>query len=138
MSSSRLAAIRIIAIRRPFALFDPQPWRPSLNIYETEQAIHLIAELAGVAPDELQVHVHPVHVVIRGTRQVPTPAGLRRIHRLEIVAGPFQVEVPLPTPVDPERAQARYGAGLLDVWLPFASQTNQRVVVIRPGVGGAP
>jgi HSP20 family molecular chaperone IbpA len=38
-------------------------------------------------------------------------------HAAGIRQGPFQVEVPLPAPVDPERVEARYEAGLLRISL---------------------
>ncbi|HEX9373007.1 MAG TPA: Hsp20/alpha crystallin family protein [Roseiflexaceae bacterium] len=137
MSAHQRSAIRIVAIRQPFALFEPRPWRPPMNIYETEQGIQIVAELAGIALDDLQVYVHPTSVQIEGTRRLEAPAGLSRIQRMEIASGPFQIEVPLATPIDPDRAGAQYEDGLLDIWLPFAHQPNQRVVVIRLGEGGA-
>jgi HSP20 family protein len=137
MSNTQQTAIRIVAIRQPFALFEHRPWRPPLNMYETEQGIQLVAELAGMALNDLHVQVHPTNLQIHGTRQVPAPPGLRRIQRMEIASGPFQVEIPLATPIDPDRAEARYEHGLLDIWLPFANQVVQRVVVIQLGEGGA-
>jgi HSP20 family protein len=137
MNNSKSSTIRIVAIRQPFALFESRPWRPPLNIYETDHGIRLVAELAGIDLDDLSVQVHPTNVQIRGMRQVAPPAGLRRIQRIEITSGPFQVEVPLATPIDPDRTEANYRNGLLDIWLPFAQQVIQRVVVIRPGEGGA-
>jgi HSP20 family molecular chaperone IbpA len=136
MNNPKQPAIRIVAIRQPFAVFEPRPWRPPLNVYETDQGIKIIAELAGIGPDDLDVQVNPTNVQIRGMRQVPAPDGLRRIERMEIAGGPFQIEVPLATPVDPDSAEANYRNGLLDIWLPFARQVIQRVVVIRPGEGG--
>jgi HSP20 family protein len=137
MSNPQQTAIRIVAIRQPFALFEYRPWRSPLNIYETEQGIQLVAELAGIALDDLHVQVHPTNVQIRGTRQMAPPPGLRRIQRMEIASGPFQVEIPLTTPIDPDRAEAQYGNGLLEIWLPFAHQATQRVVVIQLGEAGA-
>lgn len=136
MSNPYQTAIRIVAIRQPFALFEHHPWRPPLNIYETDQGIQLVVELAGIALDDLDVQVHPTTVQIRGTRQLATPPGLRRIQRMESASGPFQVEVPLAMPTNPGRVEARYVNGLLDIWLPFASQAVQHVVVIRLGEGG--
>src|SRR5215510_6190509 len=99
MSNPQKTAIRIVAVRQPFALFELRPWRPPLNVYETEQGIQLVAELAGVSPDDLHVQAHPTNVQIYGTRRVVAPPGLRRIQRMELASGPFQVEVPLTTPV---------------------------------------
>jgi HSP20 family protein len=137
MSDPQQSTIRIVAIRRPFALFEAHTWRPPLNIYETEQGIQLVAELAGVASDDLRVHVDPTSVQIHGTRQLVAPAGLRRIQRMEIASGPFQIDIPLVTPIDPDQAEAHYRDGLLEIWLPFAQQVVQRVVVIQLGEGGA-
>jgi len=137
MSNPQQTAFRIVAIRQPFVHFELRPWRPQLNIYETEQGMQIVAELAGIALDDLHVHIHPTAVQIHGTRQIAPPAGLRRIQRMEIASGPFQVELPLATPIDPDRAEAHYRDGLLELWLPFASQPVQRVVVIQLGQGGA-
>lgn len=127
---------RIIAIRQPFALFDARPWRPALNVYETGTGVQILAELAGISLADLHVHVHSTSVLIHGTRHASMPEGLRRVQRMEIAAGPFQVEVPLPAPADPDRAEARYVAGILEVWVPLAEQPRQRVVVIRIDEGG--
>ena len=139
MSNTRpsASAFRVVAIRQPSAFFEPQFWRPSLNIYETELGLQVVAELAGASLEDIQVLVQPAKVVIQGTRRLGTPDGLARIHRLEIAGGPFKVEMPLSAPVDPEQTQAQYTDGLLVIWLPFARQTVQRVVVIQPVQGGA-
>jgi HSP20 family protein len=130
-------SIRIAAIRRPFAIFHSRPWQPALNIYETEQALLIVAELAGVDPANLAIDVHPMYIDIRGIRELNTPAELRRIQRMEIAAGAFQIDVPLSVPVDPEQAEARYANGLLEVWLPFGQRGVQQVVVISLREGGA-
>jgi len=70
MSNPHPSAIRIVAIRQPFAVFEHRPWRPPLNIYETEQGLQLIVELAGIALDDLHVHVYSTNVRIQGTRQL--------------------------------------------------------------------
>jgi HSP20 family protein len=123
--------IQVFALRQPFVAFESRLWRPAHNLYETDHAVILLVELAGVDPANLHIHVHPRQVAIHGVRQLAVPAGIRRVEQMEIGAGPFRLEVPLPRPVDPERAEARYAAGLLEIGLPFAQQPEQRVVVIR-------
>jgi len=129
------STVRIVAIRQPYAQFEQRAWRPPVNIYETEQGIEVVVELAGVALDDLHVHVHPTNIQIQGTRQMAVPPALRRVHRMEIVGGPFQIELPLTITIDPEQAVAQYTNGLLDIHLPFANQSTQRVVVIQLGEG---
>jgi len=125
------STIQVFTLRQPFITFESRLWRPAHNLYETDQGIILLVELAGVDPANLHVHLHPRHVVVHGMRQLAVPAGIRRVEQMEIGAGPFQLEVPLSSPIDPERAEAHYTAGLLEIRLPFAQQPEPRVVVIR-------
>ena len=74
-------------------------------------------------------------VQIQGTRRLEAPAGLVQIHRMEITSGPFRLEVPTTTPVDPERVEAHYRNGLLEVRLPFTQQSARRVSVAQADGG---
>lgn len=123
--------IRVIAFRTPFMAFETRSWHPPLNVYETDEGLVIVADLAGVNPTDLQVHVKPNLLVVQGQRQLPPPSGLRRIHRMEIGAGRFEVEVPIAIPIDPERSEGHYRNGLLEIILPYASDPPQRVMVIQ-------
>jgi HSP20 family protein len=130
MSKPRQASIRILHVRQPYVQFEIQPWAPALNVLETDDGFAVVAELAGINPADVQIDVHPTHVTIRGVRQLPLPQRLRRLHRIEIGVGPFQVVVPLEQPVEPDQVTAHYAAGLLEVNLPFARRTQQGAINI--------
>ncbi|MCS6883327.1 MAG: Hsp20/alpha crystallin family protein [Oscillochloridaceae bacterium] len=123
--------IRVIAFRTPFVTFETRSWHPPMNVYETDEGLVIIADLAGVNPTDLQVYVKPNLLVVQGQRQLTPPPGLRRIHRMEIGAGRFEVEVPIATSIDPERSEGHYRNGLLEIILPYASDPPQRVMVIQ-------
>jgi HSP20 family molecular chaperone IbpA len=123
------ASIRILHTRLPYAQFAVRPWSPSLNVFETDQGMLLVIELAGVDPAELRIDAHPQVVRIAGARQIAVPEQLRRLHRMEIASGAFQIEVPFERPIDPEQTSARAHNGLLEVWLPFAGQSARNVVI---------
>ncbi|HWQ15500.1 MAG TPA: Hsp20/alpha crystallin family protein [Roseiflexaceae bacterium] len=123
------ASIRILHTRLPYAQFAMRPWSPALNVFETDQAMLLVVELAGVDPASLQIEAHPEFVRIAGARQFAIPRDLRRLHRMEIAAGAFQIEVPFDRPIDPEQTTARSHNGLLEVWLPFAGRSAPQVVI---------
>lgn len=122
---------KIFALRPQFVAFESHLWRPAHNLYELDHGVMLVVDLAGVNPANLHVHLHPRHVAVHGVRQLAVPAGIRRVEQMEIVAGPFQLEVPLARSIDPERSEARYTSGLLEIGLPFAQHSEPRVVVIR-------
>ena len=95
-------------------------WRPPTDLYETSAAIGVTIELAGVDEDDLDVLLYEDALVIEGRRRLPMPAlpdGVGVYHAAEIRQGPFRVELGLPAAIDPERADARYDRGLLQITL---------------------
>jgi HSP20 family molecular chaperone IbpA len=92
-------------------------WRPDADTYETATTVEIIVDLAGVAEDAFEVLLFEDVLVVEGRRQLPSCQEGAVYHAAGIRQGPFQVEVPLPTPVDPERVEARYDRGLLRITL---------------------
>lgn len=133
MSDSKKPDYHVFTVRYPFAVFEQRSWQPALNVYETEEAVVVIAEVAGVELDSLQIDVEPNLVLIQGLRQVAPPEHLRRIDRMEISSGPFRIKIPLNVPIDPEQTVSHYNSGLLQVILPFAHRPAQRVVIQTEG-----
>lgn len=103
--------------------------KTALNIYETEDAIIIMAEISAADLEAMHIEVNPDLVLIRGERQIGMPAGVRRIHRMEIDAGPFEINVPLNMPIDPSRTTSRYHDGLLEIALPILKKPAQRISV---------
>lgn len=98
-------------------LMRPPYWRPPADVYETASAIIVTVELAGVDPDALEVLLYEDALVIAGQRKAGSHAeGV--YHTAELSWGPFLLDVRLPAPIDAERVEARYDAGLLRVELP--------------------
>jgi HSP20 family molecular chaperone IbpA len=93
-------------------------WRPDADMYETSSAIEVTVDLAGVSEDDFEVQVFEDVVVVEGRRQLPSCDGEAVYHAAAIRQGPFQVTLPLPASIDPERIEARYDRGLLRLTLP--------------------
>jgi len=93
-------------------------WRPDADAYETESAIEVLVELAGLDEDDFEVQLFEDVLVVEGHRRLPACAEGAVYHAAGIRQGPFQVEVVLPAAVDAERVEARYDRGLLRITLP--------------------
>lgn len=93
-------------------------WRPALDVYETADAVVVKLELAGVREDELSVTLYADTLVVEGSRECQLPAGQVVYDTAEIQYGPFRAEVPIPGPVDADRAAGEYNCGFLEVRLP--------------------
>ena len=99
-------------------------WRPDADMYETATAVEIIVDLAGVDEDDFEVQLFEDVLVVEGRRQPPSCEEGAMYHAAGIRQGPFQVELSLPAPVDPERVEARYDRGLLHITLPKRTETG--------------
>jgi HSP20 family protein len=112
-------------------------FRPQVDCIRSEDppALHVVVELPGVEPTELQVVAADRVLVVAGVRRRPPLRG--RYQQMEIEYGPFQRRIPLDEPVDTNAATARYEHGMLTVVLPIAaSQPKVERVTIRIGARG--
>ena len=106
-------------------------WQPSVDIHETEEAILIKVELAGVKADDIQVSLTPDDRVLNigGTRREGQDAreGRVRSHHLEIYVGPFERAVALPSGIRLNRdaIKAAYKDGFLLVTLPKRQGTEK-------------
>ncbi len=115
-----------------------EPWRPAVNIYETEEAVVVLAELAGIAPEKTIVQLEPSQLVIQGQRQGIIPKTVQTVHQLEIWSEPFVFEVSLPRPINPRQASSNYRDGLLELWLAKQGNTPLPPLTVWINLRGEP
>ena len=100
------------------------PWRPPIDVFETDGALVVRAELGGLATSEVQVLLSGDVLVICGQRDIVRPVGNRVFHESRIRHGWFEAAVRLPFPVDVESTTAEYAHGFLSIELPRLAATN--------------
>lgn len=93
-------------------------WRPPLDVYQTADTIEIVAEIAGLDREQIEVVVEGDTIAIRGQRADPAACEHRSFHQARIIYGEFAVDVHLPVPVDGERATASYENGFLRISIP--------------------
>ena len=109
-------------------------WSPSVNIYETEDSLLVLAELAGVSSEEINIKYEGNRLLVWGQRRQLTPENIRAIHRMEIQLGPFAFVVALPGSVSADGAEANLDAGVLLIRLPKRSASESGVIQIKPAL----
>ena len=121
----------------------PDAWRPALEVYETEHALVVRLELAGVDEQHLNVALDGGLLTIFGERlpeagTASETSERRSYHEMGIPYGPFRARVPLPVPVARDEVEASYEHGFLTVTLPRARRVHIRPQAAQPvGVGSA-
>ena len=113
--------------KRPTILFSHHAqatpvWTPAVDMYETDEAIVVLLDLAGVDAEQTEVHAEPQRLVVRGVRREShtplAPDEQRNYHALEIPYGRFERTLNLPPGIDSLAAHASYRDGLLEITLP--------------------
>ncbi|MGW8250903.1 MAG: Hsp20/alpha crystallin family protein [Anaerolineales bacterium] len=99
-------------------VFRSHMWRPPTDVYETENAVVVRVEIAGMEEKDFSIIIDERYLLIRGVRA--EPAERRAYHQMEIRFGEFATEVELPYPVVVSQIEAIYASGFLLVTLPKA------------------
>lgn len=108
----------------------PRLWRPPTDVYETDDAVIVKIEIAGMRPDDFQITFADRILTVTGTRQ-DMDAKLS-YHCLEIPYGEFRTEVFLSGTYIAERIEARYTDGFLYIALPKSKQEHRVPIRVQP------
>ena len=95
-------------------------WRPPTDVYETDAAIVVRVEMAGMRDAEIAITLDERGLRIEGQRPERHDDRPLSYHQMGINYGAFAVEVFLARPFDHEHVAARYDDGFLFVELPIS------------------
>ncbi|MBP7689646.1 MAG: Hsp20/alpha crystallin family protein [Thermoflexales bacterium] len=104
-------------------------WRPPTDVFETDEAVVVRVEIAGMREADFTVTLHDQLLTITGARSDPSTKVA--YHQLEVRYGEFRSEVYLHWPVEQAGITATYQDGFLIVVLPKARP--RRVPVTEVG-----
>lgn len=107
------------------AIHQQRVWQPATDVYETQEAVVVKVEIAGMAEEDLHVSLANRTLQVSGVRR--DLECKQSYQQLEIPYGPFSTEVFLPYAVDRDGIHARYENGFLTVVLPKADTRQVQV-----------
>ena len=105
---------------------------PAVNLYETDEAYVLTAELPGLAPGDLDISLEGSTVTLRGERKAASEEGAS-VHRRERPSGAFRRAFDLPVPIHGEKVEAVHKNGVLTLRLPKAPEHRPRQIAVKAG-----
>jgi HSP20 family protein len=88
-------------------------WAPPADIYETEEEIIILMEMAGLKKEDIEVFLDQGILRVSGRRANPIQDTHLRVHQLDVDFGPFERMIRIKVPVDPEKTSAIYQEGFL-------------------------
>ena len=105
-------------------------WAPPVDIYETEDAIVLKAELPGVDPKDVEVRVEDNTLYLKGERQFEKEVKEQNYHRVERSYGSFARSFSLPNSISADKVKAEYKDGLLTLTMPKREEAKPKTIKI--------
>lgn len=106
-------------------------WTPAADFMETGEAYVFEIELAGVRRGDIHLQLMPGRLEISGERNSGGDSAGAAHHLVERPKGFFSRTFNLPGEVDPERAFASFGDGLLTVTLPKKSRPKKIAIEVE-------
>ena len=101
----------------PMFMLSERTWKPQMDIYESPEEILILAEIAGVNKEKLELEINSKAVRIHGSRP-EMPRMKDSTYRLaEIQYGQFERVLFLPAPIDTDKVTASYQNGFLQIRL---------------------
>jgi HSP20 family protein len=105
-------------------------WLPPCDVFEEKNAVKIVAEIPGVAADDVKISLENNLLTLRGEKKQKAEAQNERIHRYERSYGAFERTFSLPTSVDPEKIDAQYAQGVLTITIPKAERARPREIPV--------
>lgn len=102
-----------------------------VDLWETNDAYHLRADLPGMTPDTIDINVTADTVSFAGETKGQTDVTNDGWLRQERRVGKFQRAFTLPVQIDPNKVQASFEHGVLDLVLPKADQVKPRSIKVN-------
>lgn len=119
-------AIDTLGLRSP-----GRQWGPNVDVVEADDHVLVLADLAGVEPNAVEILLAGNMLTIKGN-QPPgeTPRGAI-VHRRERPTGPFSRSIPLPVAVNRDQVSAEARNGVLTIRLAKEERLKARQIPIE-------
>ena len=112
-------------------------WTPAMDIFDTQDAVVLKAELPGLTPDDIDIEIDDNVLTVKGERRFEDTVEEGRYYRLERAYGGFSRTVTLPQGVKSEEISADFDNGVLHVRVPKADEVKPRKIAVGAGAQAA-
>ena len=112
------------------ALWDVSPV-PTMDLYQTEDAVVVKMGLPGVKPEDIQISVANGVLTIRGEVKEERDEKEKTYHLRERRFGSFSRSISLPSNVSADKSDAEFENGILTLALPKAEEAKAKTIVVK-------
>ena len=110
-------------------------WVPPMDLVEVENHFVLKADLPGLDEGDVNIEIQDGTLTISGERKAEHEQREKGWYRIERSFGSFNRSLTLPDGVDPDRIDASFANGVLEVHIPKPEERKPRRISISSGDG---
>ncbi len=103
----------------------------AIDCYETPSHFVILATIAGVKIEDLDIAIENNILIIRGFRETPEKEENKKYFLKECYWGPFSRKIVLSENVDISRAEAFFQKGILKIKIPRIKRVKEKKVAIE-------
>lgn len=106
-------------------------WTPAVDIRETDDAYLLHADVPGVKPEDIEIHMENNVLTLTGKREFDKTEDQNGYKRVERVRGKFYRRFSLPDTADGDKVSAKTANGVLEITIPKQAKVLPRKIEIK-------
>jgi HSP20 family protein len=106
-------------------------WAPAVDIKETETEFKILADIPGVDPKDIDVHMEDGVLTIRGEREAKKEEEKEGYKRVERSYGSFYRRFNMPDSADADKISAKSVHGVLEVTIPKQEKVQPRKISVQ-------
>jgi HSP20 family protein len=111
-------------------LTEEMGWMPAVEVADTEKSVEVTAELAGMTPDDVEIHLENNVLTIRGEKKEENEEKEKERYLYERFYGSFQRAFTLPATVEESKVKAEFKNGVLKIHLPKTAESKGKKISI--------
>jgi HSP20 family protein len=104
---------------------------PLLDVYEEKDDLVVKAEIPGLTKDEIDISIDGNVLTIKGEKKKHDEVKEENYYRCERTFGSFTRSLELPMNVKPDKVNAAFTDGVLEVRLPKAEEAKKNVIKVK-------
>lgn len=106
-------------------------WTPRVDIKEEKERFLILADIPGVDPSEIEIHMDKGILTLKGERNSEQVQETDRFTRVERARGQFHRRFALPDSANPEGISATGKHGVLEITIPKRPESTPRRIQIQ-------
>lgn len=106
-------------------------WTPAVDIKENEDNFVIVADIPGVDPKDIEVHMENGVLSIKGQRESEKKEEKEGYKRVERSYGSFYRRFSMPESADPNKINAKSKNGVLEITIPKQEKEQPRKIEVQ-------